>query len=216
MVETNAIVGNKNVSDKPWEVLNVTDINKYRMDQAPAPPAGMFNMLDVMRGAYDTISGIHDSTRGAKTPGMDKVGIVSQLKQSDFTRLSLLVKSLERAISEVGEMCISRVLQHERLHKIYYFVDKDTNQFNTLEFDGFPEEVDLFIKVEVTAGSTLPKDKQSLAALALQLFSQGVIGQRYLLDTLELPNKEKALEETDMLRQQQEQIQQQEQQMKGS
>lgn len=208
VVEDGAIVNNTNIQDKAWQILKVTDINKYRQEVAPPPPSGLFELLQVLRGVYDSLSGVHETTRGESSSAAARVGVAQQLRQADFTKLKLIVRSLERALSELGTMCLSRLIQFEHLDRMYHFIDPTTQLPQAIQLEGFPSDIDLVLKVEVKSNSTLPKDKPSLAALALQLQQRGIIGPIATLKTLEWPNIDEAIEEVNMLKQLQEQLQQ--------
>lgn len=201
LVKKGSIENNKKITDRPNEVIEVRDVNDVKpLSPTPLPP-DYFNMLVLFRSTYDTESGLHDISRGSKTPGLDKVGIALSLKESDFTRLRPVIRNFERFISEIGEMCLSRVVQHSELHRKYSYVDQETGENAELDLTGFPEDLDLFFTVRAKSNSTLPVDKPSRAAQAMQLFNMGVIGPLALLKSMDWPNIQEVVQETQLLQQ---------------
>jgi hypothetical protein len=211
LVEEGALQKNKKLTKRPWEVVQIRRGYKAEMKTPPPLPQDYFAMLTTFRAMIDLESGIHDISRGEKTPGLDKVGIALSLKESDFTRLRPVIRNFERFISEIGEMCISRIIQYNKANRKYTFINQQTGQPEVLEIAGLPDDVDLSFKVTVKSNSTLPSDKPSRAATAMQLFNMGVIGPMAMLKAIDWPNIQETIQESQMLQQLQAQLQQSEQ-----
>jgi hypothetical protein len=210
MVQHGSLTSGKKLSNKPWEVITYTK-TAPKMETPPPLPNDYFQMLSMFRSTIDMESGLHDMSRGERTPGLDKVGIALSLKDSDFTRLRPVIRNFERFISEIGEMCIARILQHNSLSRKYSYSNPDTGQPSVLNIGGFPKDIDLVFKVNVKSNSTLPADKPSRAATAIQLFKDGVLGPETLLKSLDWPNIQEAMQEMSMMNQLKQKVQESEQ-----
>lgn len=208
IVEQGALDKNKKITGRPWEIITKRRGFEIKMEVPPGLPQDYFMMLSQFRQMIDLESGIHDVSRGEKTPGLDKVGIALTLKESDFTRMRPVIRGFERFISEIGEMCISRIIQFNRLNRKYSYIDQNTGEPVTLNISGLPDDIDLTFKVTVKSNSTLPADKPSRAATAMQLFNMGVIGPQALLKAIDWPNIQETLQESAMIQNMNSQIQQ--------
>jgi len=201
-----------NITDTAWEMLTVDDIEGYKQIVAPPPPPGMFDLLSVLRQFYDLESGLNDVSRGRKPEGMDRVGVAMTLKDSDYTRMRPLIRGFETFIADIGELCIALILQFNRFDLDINYVG-DENKIEQSKLLALAADTDIAFKVEVQSNSTIPKDKSANAAMALQLFSQGIIGQRTMLKAVEFPLANEALQEMDQMKQLQQRVEQLTQQM---
>lgn len=211
--EKGAVISPSGIEDVAWQTLEVTDIGKFKPMQALPPPPGLYELLGTLRQSYDLESGIHDVSRGNKPEGLDRVGVALTMKESDLTRLRPLIRSFEKFISDVGEMILEDIIQHNRFARIYNYMDSQTGQIMPLQLPAFDENLDIIFKVKVQSNTTLPHDKSSRAAMAIQMFQMGVIGQQALLKAVEFPGAADALKEKNMMNELQQMVQQLQQQL---
>jgi hypothetical protein len=213
LVDVGAVKSNKKLTSRANEIVEKNPGRNISYMVPPPLPPQYYQLLEIFKGVYDEESGLHDMSRGEKTPGLDKVGIALSLKESDFTRLRPIIRGFERFLSEIGELCICRIMQYQSVSKQYVYTDQKTGEVKSLDLSGFPANLDLFFKVNVRTNSTLPNDKSSKAALAIQLFTMQVIGPDQLLKAVEWADIPGANQE--MMMQQQQMAAMQAQQMGG-
>lgn len=161
-----------------------------RLDPPPLP-SYVINYLQLVKQAIDEISGVPDVSQGMKPSGISAGVAIESLQEAANTRNRLLVRNVENAIAELGEMWVSLAQQFYREPRTIRVTDQETGEFSfrTLQ----PEALAAQWEVFVAAGSTLPRNRDARQRQGAELLKMGVIDNEALLEYVEWPGKEKVL-----------------------
>ncbi len=132
----------------------------------------------------DNIMGTHATTRGERS-GNVTLGQDQMAKESDYGRIDLIVRGIERLFIEIYNWEVQMfVTKYEPKHFAKILGDEKGKRLYEL-LKKFNKRG---IKIIVKAGSTLPTDKVSIRAEALELAKMNRISNLDLYERLDFPN----------------------------
>lgn len=154
---------------------------------APVPlPGHFFSMLQSLNSQFDNLWGLHSTTRGERQQQETATGR-QLLKQADIGRMDMFVRTLERAIDDLGDWFLQLMKMFYDQDKVYQILTPE----GTMRFINFKgSSIKKGFKVRVKVGSTLPIDRESEAMRAIQLFQLGGLDPITLYRKLGYPNPE--------------------------
>ncbi len=141
------------------------------------------NLLHLLDMA-DNIMGTHSTTRGQisqnKTLGQDQLA-----KEADLGRIDLIVRGIERLSTEIYNWEVQMMItKYTPQHYMKYLGPDKGQQL----YDLMKKYVKQGIKIIVKPGSTLPTDKVSQRAEAIQLAQMNKISDIDLFKRMDFPN----------------------------
>lgn len=167
------------------------DGTKIRFENPGQLPNSVFVDIQNSRQEFDNLWGIHSSTRGERQ-GRETLGGMQLLKQGDLGRIDLVSRQLERAIDRIAENFTQLIKMFYTEDKSFSIVGENGIEF-IKEFSG--KKVGKNIRLQVTTGSTLPKDEVTQRQEAIQLWQMKAIGIRTLFRRLKVPNMPDAIQD---------------------
>lgn len=178
-----------NKGAKTIALADSDDITKTLMNVASSElPAYVYNTLLDARNEIDTMMGTPSVFRGAQPDQKDTLGRDMMVKQQS----GMLQDDLVRAVAAGMEDYYKIKLQMMRVNYTddYWFQCKGADgKYEFIMLNG--DTIDSNVKVGVQVDSTLPLDKQSIRATALELWKAGQsIDYRSLMEDIGLPNPE--------------------------
>lgn len=155
----------------------------YRVPPKQLSPDVEQNLMHLLEMA-DNIMGTHSTTRGEKsvnqTLGQDQLA-----KESDLGRIDLIVRGIERLSTEIYNWEVQMmVAKYTPAHYAKYLGNEKGQQL----FDMMQQYIQKGIKILVKPGSTLPTDKLSQRAEAIELAKMGKISDIDLFKRMDFPN----------------------------
>lgn len=180
----------RNVINKGSKTILLADMSKAPnplQNVAPqALPAYVYNTLLDTRNEIDQIMGTPTQFRGGEPSGQDTLGRDLMIKQ----QAGALQDDLVRAISMSMETYYTILLQMMRVYYTddYWFqVKGGDGKYQFILING--TSLDSNVKVSVQTDSTLPLDKATIRATAMQLWQSGqAIDYKTFMEDLGLPN----------------------------
>lgn len=141
-----------------------------------------------LENASDNIMGVHSTTRGEKssqpTLGQDQLS-----KEADYGRIDGTVRGLERLTTELYNWEMQMMLiKYEKKHYQRILGEKNGGKL----FDEVKEANKKGIKIMVKPGSTLPTDKQSQRADAIELAKADKIDDITFFERMDFPKPREA------------------------
>lgn len=209
-----------NITNEPGIVIegNNIDSNDVRREAGEAMPAGLLEMFNLALGMPDKVSGIQDVTRGATQPGVTSGLMLEGYVEASQTRIRLKNRNLDKALREIGDLMLSRMLQfysgprmaritnkegapqfvefsiqNDANRKVFNFAQAQQAANGIMMGPGQKMEIKGVPDVTVSTGSSLPFAKAQKSAVAKELFAAGAIDQEELLTSLDWPNAEKVI-----------------------
>ena len=155
--------------------------------QSGKPDAALFNHLAHLLSEIDNIFGIHSTTRGASPQRQETLGAQKLQTGQDYGRQDLIVRNVEQLIEE---------WYNAYLHCIKVFsVEAEVlnNGKETIELTR--EMIPQGIQVMVKKGSTLPIDRQTKMANAIQLAQFQMIDPKTLFQEMGYPNEDQRVQD---------------------
>ena len=161
-----------------------------RRDSPTPLPGYFFSMLQSLNSQFDNLWGLHSTTRGERQQQETATGR-QLLKQADLGRMDMFVRTIERAMDDLGDWFLQLMKMFYDEQKVYQVLNPEgTTRF--IKFKG--ENIKKGFKVRVKAGSTLPTDREADALRAIQLFQLGALDPITLFRKLNYPNPEQLAE----------------------
>lgn len=161
-----------------------------RRDSPTPLPGYFFSMLQSLNSQFDNLWGLHSTTRGERQQQETATGR-QLLKQADIGRMDMFVRTVERAVDDLGDWFLQLMKMFYDQEKVYQILSPEgTARF--IKFKG--SSIKKGFKVRVKAGSTLPTDRESEATRAIQLFQLGALDPITLYRKLNYSNPEQMAE----------------------
>ena len=114
----------------------------------------------------------------------------SDLKQADIGRIDLLVREIERVVTEIGNWWLQFMVlfyEKERTFKVFGENGVKFVSFSRAKFQNG-------MRLKVKAGSTLPTDDMATFQNALTLFQLGALDPLTLYERMKFPDPEGTLQ----------------------
>ena len=177
-----------NKGSKTVLLVNSEDVGKAVQVIAPQQlPAWVYETLQDTRNEIDGIMGTPSIFKGNNPQNSDTLGRDMMLKQ----QAGMLQDDLVRCVQLAMEMYYNKLLQMMRVYYTddYWFqVKGGDGKFDFIMLNG--DTIDSNVKIGVQVDSTLPLDKASIRATALELAKMNRIDQLTMLEDLGLPDPE--------------------------
>jgi hypothetical protein len=209
------------IRNVPGEVISVPDPGAVVRREPPPPlPPHMFAMLQTLQLNIDTLTGMHDVTRGLK-PGSVTSGVgIQQLQESAHTRPREMSRANEEALQRLGQLVLEwmQVGYEGPRHMAYMqgsepvrrtveprMLREDLSGVESLTPDGEevpaegPVEEPIEYRVKVEPGGDLPMNAMAKAELSLrlagvQLADGPAIDRIALLEAVKFPHRREVVE----------------------
>jgi hypothetical protein len=160
-----------------------------RRDAPPPLPNYIPNTKVQIQNSFDNIFGTHATSRGERDKP-ETLGGRILLKQADISRIDLMVREIDRAVSEIGNWAAQFI-------RLLYLSQKTVKIYgeNGVKFINFSRDnIEDGMEITVKAGSTLQVDEVSRRNEAVQLFQIGALDPITLYKRLKFPDPEEAAE----------------------
>jgi len=143
-----------------------------------------YESLSGLKTSVDNVLGVHSTTRGERQ-GKETLGGRQILREADFGRIDLLVRSLEEVADELYKAWMHMMKVY--FTQVHYarLIGKDGAQ-QVIEYSR--DSIENGMEITVKEGSTLPVDKVSQRQEAIELMQMGSIDPITLYEKLEWPN----------------------------
>lgn len=176
------------------------DPNLIKWLQSPVLDPKMFALVDFMRSAIDTVTGVHDVTQGKRPTGVTAASAIAELQEAAQTKIREKFRQLAYGLEDIGDIVWGYVKLYYDRPRILRMTDLRgdiryvmINQ-SVVDADGKilkmnnPQEGEFNIRIDLGAG--LPASKVQKANLALQAFQLGLIDQQAALEGLDYHGRE--------------------------
>jgi hypothetical protein len=152
-----------------------------RFLELPAPPAWLFQALDVLVRFFDRTSQIEDVDRGDAPAGIIAASAIQMLQERAAVLIRAKIRAVDSLVRNRGR-CFISFLQNFHVEEEMVNVSGTPLPMRGIDFVGGE-----FAYV-VESGSTVIKTEAEERRMAVDLFGVGAIDQRALLETVKFPN----------------------------
>ena len=109
------------------QIITATGAGRCERLSPPEIPANMFRLYQLLFQLADYETGVHDETRGRKPTGVTANSAIQTLQEASQTRIRLKDRNLECALTQLGYLVISTMLQNYRLPRIVKITGQGAN-----------------------------------------------------------------------------------------
>jgi hypothetical protein len=230
LVDTASGVDVDHLTNRPGAIIPKNPGTEVQRVEGVQLQPYVLQMIDRMQTWFDGISGANDITRGVRPEGVSAALAIQELQDAAQTRLRQKSRHMDSFIQNIGQMYLSRALQYytiprvvkltgdENANKYFkFFVEPDRNEQgqyivrvrdmeinedgSMIEGEEKVYQTQGLLDVRVDTGSTLPFSKIERESRAYGLYDRGLIAPNTVFDMIDLPNKEKALQELQQFQQ---------------
>ena len=152
-----------------------------RFMELPAPPAWLFQALDVLVRFFDRTSQIEDVDRGDAPTGIVAASAIQMLQERAAVLIRAKIRAVDSLVRNRGR-CFISFLQNFHVEEEIVNVSGTPVPMRGIDFIGGE-----FAYI-VESGSTVIKTEAEERQQAVDLFGLGAIDQRALLETVKFPN----------------------------
>lgn len=191
------------ITNAPFEVLECNDVSAIRYDSYNAPRRDLLELINSIDRDIDNTAGIHDISRGARTPGNPVTAQeAAMLGESDRTRIRLAARLLTWSLNRHARQWCSNAVQFDK-NEYVLKVAADPNEERP-GMEGVPQVPVTFSFADLKVGdkvrdglhygikftefSSLPMSINEDKNMAFGLFDRGLIDEEDLLLALDYPN----------------------------
>ena len=194
VADANSGINPKAMTGRPGVILYKNQGTEVHWMQPPNIPGALFQVQQMDKADFDSISGIYDVTKGKDPGGIEAAKAITALQDAAHTRVRLKVRNIETAIQSLGEQSVPLVQQYytdERTIRItggnsnepqYMTINKQNgidNSGNSVKINNVAQGK---YDVEVGVGSTMPVNKTARAMEMKELLQLGVVDAQAVLD----------------------------------
>ena len=193
IADLNSGVNPKALTNRPGVIIYKNQGTEVHWGQTPQIPSALFTVQEMDKRDFDAISGIFDVTQGRRPVGVEAASAIVELQEAAQTRLRLKVRHMEAGLRRLGKQVIALIQQFYTEGRAVRCVGPSSTgpefvQVNvpTPDGNGGVERLnDLSVgeyDLEIGAGSTMPVNKTRLFTQYLQMYRDGLVDQRAVLE----------------------------------
>lgn len=176
--------------------------------KSPSPmPAYVFNFMSLMESMFEVISGVNRATQGREAPNVTSGVQAEVYRRAATSKIDFKSRSIDTVIQQLGAAWLAMIqnLGVEE-HRVTVPDDLGDTEF---AYTGIRLQ-DKPMRVRAKPGSMMPDNKQYIEEKILALAQMGIIQDpEFIIDNVELPNKQVILNKMQEQRAIQEEAEQQ-------
>jgi hypothetical protein len=206
VIDKNSGIPYGGLSNRPGLVIRKNPGTEVSRPSPPAMPSYIQGKVDELKFDIETIAGVHDVTQGRNPSGISAAQAIMALQEAGQARIRLKVRIMEQALSELATMWYSRMQQFWTEDRFVRVTDSNGGYvMEEIKRDDLKNDFDVMI----TAGSTMPINKNALLDMMIRLSQTGaedglpMIDREALMEFVPLAGKQEVLERFEALREQQ-------------
>jgi len=168
-----------------------TEVRRLEPGQV-SPQLGIRKQSDQI--AMEQISGVNEATQGRRPTGVTAAQAIKYLQEQSVGRIRLKTRMLEEYSQlRLGKLVTARIVHYwntERMLRIY-------DQNGKIQYVKYnPDRIQqMRYEVKVVPGSTAGLDKESIFTVMSNLADKGVIPPKTFIESVDIPYKNKILED---------------------
>jgi hypothetical protein len=191
----------KAMTTRPGTIIFKNRGTEVKWLQPPILPASLFQLQELDKQDFDSISGIYDVTQGKKPSGIEAASAITELQEAAQTRLRHKVRNMESGLYRMGRQIISLIQQFYTEERTIRLVGKNPTQpeFVTVNKEIIDENGNLVklndtsigeYDLEVGVGSTMPVNKTRRYTEMMEMYSAGVVDAQAVIENSTLSPQE--------------------------
>ena len=198
------------IHNKPGQIIRKRGAGAVNMIQPAGMPNYVFNLYNILLDMFETISGVNKSTQGKADTNVTSGVQADLLQRASTSKIDYKARNVELALQNLGQLWLTMFKQlGTKMINVPFMHSSGRMEYRSVVGMLFKEK-DIMVRVRV--GSTLPENKQFMENKIMQLAQLGVVtAPLYIVENLNMPQKELLLERIAQQQQAQQQAMMQEQ-----
>ena len=111
VIDKNAGIPKGELTNRPGLIVRKNPGSEVRRDSPPSMPMYVQQMIETLKGDIETISGVHDVTRGQTPTGVQSASAIQALQEAAQTRVRLKVTLHDNSLGVLGTEWVERISQ---------------------------------------------------------------------------------------------------------
>ena len=188
----------KAMTNRPATIIYKNRGSEVQWLSPPQLPSALFELQQMDKDDFESISGIHDVSQGRRPVGIEAASAITALQEAAQTRVRAKVREMEGSLRNVGRLVVDLVQQFYDDERVVRIVGAAGTKpkfitINKMEMgsDGKPFRVnDPSIgeyEIEIGTGSTMPVNKARRGEEMKEYFKLGIVDRRAVLEHSSLP-----------------------------
>lgn len=179
------------IANKPGGIIRKRGPGQVTQLQPAGMPGYVIQLYNLLVDMFETISGVNKATQGKADSNITS-GVQAQIyRQASTSKIDFKSRTVDQGIQTLGSMWIAMI---QNLGTREHTVLVETQEGNEERSYVGAIMNDMDFNVRARAGSMLPENKEFVENKIMQLMQMGVITDPlYILNNIELPGKEKLI-----------------------
>lgn len=198
IADFNSGINTKALTNRPGAFLLKNQGTEARWNTPPQIPTALFDVQELDKRDFDTIGGVQDVTQGRRPVGIEAASAIVELQEAAQTRLRHKTRNMEAALRRLGLLVVGLVQQFYTEERAVRVVGSQTMAAKPVHINvpvedgqgGIQRLNDVSVgqyDIEIGVGSTLPVSKGRLFTQYLQMYRDGLVDQRAVLEVTGMP-----------------------------
>ncbi len=181
------------IHNKPGQIIRKRGAGQVSMVQPAGMPNYVFNLYNILLDMFETISGVNKSTQGKADTNVTSGVQADLLQRASSSKIDYKARIIEQALQNLGQLWLTMFKQlGTKMINVPYMHSSGKMEYRSVVGMIFKEK-DIMVRVRV--GSTLPENRQFMENKIMQLAQLGVVTDpMYIVENLNMPQKEQLLE----------------------
>ena len=181
------------IHNKPGQIIRKRGAGQVSMVQPAGMPNYVFNLYNILLDMFETISGVNKSTQGKADTNVTSGVQADLLQRASSSKIDYKARIVEQALQNLGQLWLTMFKNlGTKMINVPYMHSSGKMEYRSVVGMLFKEK-DIMVRVRV--GSTLPENKQFMENKIMQLAQLGVVTDpMYIVENLNMPQKELLLE----------------------
>jgi type II secretory pathway pseudopilin PulG len=208
----------KKLMSKPGAVIAKRPGRELRRDTGQSLPGQVIEVLNMLKGDLQFVSGIQDSGYGQKPKGITAAAAIESLQMATQATIRLKAREIEAGLVRLGQRIVARIFQHYTDQRVMDYLgsngivpitwDPSILRATKLDDDQKLEEADRMpnltdddrrdllkqFRVRISPASSLALSKERRWAQEMALFGAGLIDAMAVLTAIDYPDKDAVLQ----------------------
>jgi hypothetical protein len=181
-------------TNEPGQLIPVRNVQGIKVVPPPSIGVAAAATIQELKMDMETVSGIREVSQGSIPGDIRSGNAIELLQESGETRMKGKSDGLEVADANLAKQTMQLVFKFYKDGVHWHVPNWIKEHKNWKEYvEGGNMSPDFF-EFEVRAGVNLPRSRVAQQALMLNLFDRGVIDEQYLVQHLNVPNKEQLID----------------------
>lgn len=180
------------ITNRPGGIVRKSGPGQVTMQQPASVPPYVMNYFQLMESMFEVVSGVTRSTQGREAPNVTSGVQAEVYRRASTSKIDFKARMIDAAIQQLGAIWLS-MIQNLSVDEHRVTITEDLGDVE-YGFTGI-ELRDKKMRVRAKAGSMMPDNRTYIEEKVLALAQMGIIQDpEFILENVELPNKQRLLD----------------------